>query len=297
MSRVLVTGARGFVGRNVVATLLRGGFDVVGTDVAPGAPEGPASGFEPCDLLDERSRRDLVARLRPTHLVHLAWTAEPGVYWRSPANLQWAAASLDLVRTFRDGGGVRAVGVGSCAEYGWGPQRFSENSTPCAPATLYGAAKDATRRLLEMFGREHDLSFAWARLFFLYGPGEKPGRLVSDAIAALRSGTPFPTSAGTQRRDFLHVDDVAAALCALLASDVTGAVNVASGTAVPVREILEHVAASTGRADLLRFGERPLSATEPAIIEGDATRLTREVGFRPTFDIAAGLRDTVARTP
>lgn len=298
MRRVLVTGAGGFVGSHVVAALATAGFEVVATGLrAPSLPS-PARDlrFEAADLLDQVARRDLIERVAPTHLLHLAWIAQPGVYWRSADNLQWAAASLDLVRAFRERGGVRAVAVGSCAEYAWGGARFIETETPCSPATLYGAAKDATRRLLEAFAREHELSFAWARLFFLYGPREKPGRLVSDALTALRSGTPFPTSEGHQRRDFLHVEDAAGALCALLASEVAGAVNIASGTAVPVRAILAHLANAFRQSHLIRYGERRSSETEPAIIEGDVSRLTREVGFSPRFDIRSGLDDTIART-
>ncbi len=295
MSRVLLTGASGFVGSRTIGPLLNAGFDVVAAGRR--SLSHPKVASEVLDLLDQSSRRRFVESAGATHLLHLAWIADPPNYWRSPANLEWAAATLDLVRLFREAGGRRVVAVGSCAEYQWCTPRFVEAETPCRPATLYGAAKDATRRLLAAFAEEQGLSAAWARLFYLYGPDEKRGRLVADAIAALRAGTPFPTSLGLHKRDYLHVDDAAAALVALLASGVEGAVNIASGQAVPVREILERLAAEIGNADCLKFGERSLGASEPAVIEGDPARLAQEVGFQPFFDIATGLVDTVVRMP
>ncbi len=134
---------------------------------------------------------------------------------------------------------------------------------------------------------------AWARLFYLFGPGEDPGRLVAGAIATLAAGGTFATSHGRQRRDFLHVADAAAALAALLAGTVEGPVNIGSGAAVPVRRILDHLQARLGgHAD---FGARPLPPGEPDIIEADPTRLSSEVGFSPRFTLEQGLDDTIAR--
>ncbi|NEU10573.1 NAD(P)-dependent oxidoreductase [Methylobacterium sp. BTF04] len=288
MKRVLVTGASGFVGRHAVEALRMRGFEVHGV----GRGGDPA--HHPTDLLNPAERRALMDAVRPSHCLHLAWDAEPGRYWTSEANLDWVAASLDLARSFVACGGRRLVVAGTCAEYEWGTPRLHETATPCRPATLYGVAKDGTRRIVEAYARTVGLSVAWGRLFFLYGPGERPGRLVADATCALLAGTPFATSPGHQIRDFLHVADAAGALAALLDSPVAGAVNIGSGKAVPVRTLLDGIALLTGRPDLIAYGARPLGLGEPAAIEADIHRLSDEVGFAPRFDLDAGLADTVA---
>ncbi|MGU3360444.1 NAD-dependent epimerase/dehydratase family protein [Methylobacterium sp. M6A4_1b] len=288
--RVLVTGAAGFVGRHAVPALRARGFEVHGVGRAASA----AAHWHAADLLLPEARRALIAEIRPSHLLHLAWDAEPGRYWTSARNLDWVAATLDLAQAFAAAGGHRFVGVGTCAEYAWGAARLDEATTPCRPATLYGAAKDGTRRILSAHAAQHGPSFAWGRLFYLYGPGERRGRLVSDAVHALMAGTAFPTSHGRQRRDFLHVADAAEALAALVAGDVSGPVNIGSGAAIPVRALLEGLAARLGGAEALDFGARPLSPTEPPIIEAETRILTEAVGFRPRFDLARGLDDTVA---
>lgn len=290
MKHVLVTGASGFVGRHACAALAARGFTVHRVGRGPSAEPG----FHAVDLLDAGARRRVIEAVRPSHLLHLAWDAEPGRYWTSPTNLDWVAASLDLVRLFAARGGTRLLVAGTCAEYAWGADRFHEDTTPCRPATLYGAAKDGTRRILESYAGTAGLSAAWGRLFYLYGPGERPGRLVADATRALLTGQRFPTSPGHQARDFLHVADAAGALCALLDSGVDGPVNIGSGAAQPVRALLDEIATLTGRPDLLAYGARPLNPAEPAVIEAEIRRLRDEVGFRPRFDAQSGLADTVA---
>ena len=288
--RIVVTGASGFIGARVLAPLRQRGFEVHA--VGRRAPAADVV-FHHADLFDPAETDAALHAAAATHLLHLAWYAEPGVYWRSAKNLDWVAASLRLIQSFAAAGGRRAVLAGTCAEYQWGPPRFDEWTAPIAPATLYGTAKDALRRLAMSYGETTLLSVAWARLFFLYGPGEPGGRLVSGAIASLLAGKPFPTSHGHQRRDYLHVDDVAGALAALAGSEVTGPVNVASGMAVPVRSILERVGAEIGRAELIRYGALPLSATEPTSIEGDNKRLTDEVGFTPAYQLEPGIRSAL----
>lgn len=147
-------------------------------------------------MLDIDATRQVITAAKCSHLLHLAWYVEPEKYWRSPHNLDWIAASIHLIRSFAESGGRRAVIAGTCAEYLWGAERFQEEETPCQPATFYGSSKDVLRRILTAYGSVAPLSVGWGRIFFLYGPGEKNGRLVSDAIRHLLSRQEFPTSHG-----------------------------------------------------------------------------------------------------
>jgi len=293
--RVLVTGATGFIGRACVAELAAAGAEVHG--VARTAPP-PTAGVvgHAADLFDPAQVGGLVAAVRPTHLLHVAWVTTPGEYWASPLNLRWLAASAELVRAFAASGGRRVVGVGTCAEYDWARAGVcDEADTPVAPATLYGACKDALRRVIERFAATAGLSAAWGRVFFPYGPGEAPERLVASVARSLLAGRPALCSAGTQVRDFIHVRDVAGALVALLhREDVTGAVNVGTGRPVVLADVIQRVGAITGRPDLIRLGARPKPATEPAVLCAGTRRLSGEVGWRPRADLDAGLAETVA---
>ena len=291
MKRVLVTGATGFVGRHTLPALRQQGFEVhaVGR-TEPAAFDGV---FHAADLLDRSELERGVKAAGASHLLHLAWYAEPGRFWDAPINLDWAGATLGLVRAFREGGGERAVVAGTCAEYQWGSDRFDETSTPCQPATLYGVTKDATRRIAGSYATLACMSLAWARVFFPYGPGERKGRLVADAVEALLAGQEFAATEGLQRRDFMYVKDMAAAFAALLDSDVRGPVNMATGSPVTVRTLLETLGEETGKGHLIRFGARLMGANDPLVIVANGDRLRNEVGFSPRFDLRMGLADTV----
>jgi nucleoside-diphosphate-sugar epimerase len=290
--RVLVTGASGFIGRNALSPLREHGFEVHVAGRVP--PDDPSVTFHPANLLIQSDALRIVHAARASHLLHLAWDTEPGRFWNAPINLDWVGASLALVRAFSEAGGGRAVLAGTCAEYRWdGEAPLDEKRSELAPATLYGVSKDALRRIVLSYAETASLSFAWGRIFFLYGPGEKPGRLVSDAIRTLGSGQPFATTDGNQRRDFMHVEDVARAFALLLAGDVRGAVNIASGEAVPVRSILEAIARETAGQHLLRLGERPRPRNDPDVIEAAVDRLRYEVGFTPRYATVDGLAQSV----
>jgi nucleoside-diphosphate-sugar epimerase len=233
-----------------------------------------------------------VTEVAPTSLLHLAWCATPGKYWTSEDNLRWVAASLGLVQVVQARGAERVVVVGSSAEYDWRHGFCSEEVTPLAPSTLYGASKDALRRVLEAFACGRNLSWAWARLFGVYGPNEARNRLVSDVSVSLLGGQPTRCTLGMQIRDLSHVDDVGRALATVLASDHIGPVNIGSGEATSVRDVVLHLARAAGRPELARFGDVPTKPDDPPVLLPDVRRLAA-LGFRPTYDLATGLAATL----
>jgi nucleoside-diphosphate-sugar epimerase len=295
--RVLLTGASGFIGSHAIGSLRRRGFEVhaVGSRHIPNADAADAAEWHRVDLLDPKASRAMVERLRPSHLLHLAWYAEHGLFWSSTENVRWVEASLGLLRAFNEAGGERAVMAGTCAEYDWtAAGRYIEGVTPLAPATLYGTCKHALHQVAEAWCAQVASQFAWGRIFLLYGPREHPARLVASVARAVLAGAPAPCSHGRQLRDFLHSADVADAFAALLDSQVCGAVNIGSGEAVGVAELVERVASSAGHPELVRLGELPPREGEPAELVADVGRLRKEVGWSPRMTLEQGIEQTVA---
>ena len=293
--RVLVTGASGFVGHQVIAPLLRAGWAVhaVGRDVAQSD-----SRWYRCDLLDAAARRRLVAEVRPDAVLHCAWVATPGHYAAAPENLDWAAATLGLVREALAVGTRRLLLVGSCAEYDWAnpPARPWREDDPVRPTTLYGIAKHSTQQMAAALVRQAGATLCWARLFHLLGPRERAGRLVPDLMRALRDGTAFATGPGEHVRDWLDVRDAGRALAALLDLGADGIVNVGSGQGCRVASLVATAVEIAGSA---RAQEPAQVVTEregggPAAIVADTGRLRRLTGFKPAIPLEQSLRDAWA---
>jgi nucleoside-diphosphate-sugar epimerase len=289
--RIALTGGSGFIGRELMLLLAAAGHEVHLLGRSGTAPVGTVA--HRLDLLHE-DPAPVLADLRPDTLVHLAWIATPGLFWNAPENLDWMAASLRLARAFAAAGGTRLVVAGTCAEYDWSYHRLEEARTPLKPHTLYGTAKARLFQTLGAAASTLGLSLAWGRIFFPYGPHEAPNRLLSGLIDGLAAGHRVSCSAGLQRRDFLHVSDVAAGFALLAESRVEGAVNIASGRLTAVRDVIAETARLVGRPDLVDFGARPTQTGEPHIMAADVTRI-RQIGFAPRFDLGSGLVDTVSR--
>jgi nucleoside-diphosphate-sugar epimerase len=250
------------------------------------------------DLLDPQAIAPLLAAIKPTHLLHFAWNAAPGLYWTSTDNYRWLAASFHLLQAFRDAGGKRAVMAGSCAEYDWTQAGLChETTTPLhrqGTALPYTSCKLALRELLARFSEDAGLSTAWGRIFFQYGPFEHPHRLAASIIRSLLRGEPALCTHGKQIRSFLHAADVGAAFAALLTSDVEGSVNIGAADAISIAELAGLIGEQIGRPDLIRLGARAAPEGEPAVLLPDIARLRDEVGWTQSFNLQSGLADTIA---
>ncbi|BAX92333.1 NAD-dependent epimerase/dehydratase family protein [Mycobacterium shigaense] len=272
---VTLTGATGFVGRHIVRSLLRRGHSVRVLVRDPshlrGIPEcGALEVVHTPDLFAEKAGR-LEEMLQGSEtLVHAAWYAEPGQYLTSPLNLRCLSGTLNLAEAFAAVGGARFVGLGTCAEYDFSAGLIT-TETPLAPDTLYATCKASAFQVLRSFLGAGDVSFAWCRIFYLYGEGEDERRLVPYIRRQLGAGEEVLLTRGDQVRDFLDVADAAQMIADVALGDQQGAVNICSGEGVTVRQLAERIADDYGRHDLLRFGARPDNVFDPPRVVGVRT--------------------------
>ena len=292
--KILVTGGNGFVGAPIVRALLEQGHTVSAL-VLPGEALRRIGGLPvhrmEASLTDADTLRGLLTDWRPDACLHLAWYAEPGKYLTSPHNISLLNASLDLIQTLAQSGCRHVITAGTCAEYdadrGW-----LKEDGPTRPETLYAASKLALGVMGEQLSRSLGMTFAHARIFYPYGPGEDPRRMVPALIRALLAGQPFDASTGEQTRDYIHVDDIARAFVTLLAQGASGVYNVGSGEPIAVRRLMQAVEIAIERPGLIRFGALPPREWEPRFLCADIHKL-RSLGFAPQYTLESGLRQTV----
>lgn len=287
MTRVLVTGGNGFIGRHAVSALRDQGCDVI---VASRTPQEAAGA--PVDLLSPGAGPALISQTTPEVLLHLAWETETGVFWTADSNDRWLDASRELLDAFVENGGVRAVFAGSCAEYDWtalGPQGVAnEESTPRIPATKYGRAKVAFYDHVQHYA-SRGMSCAWGRLFLLYGEHEHPNRFTASIIRNLLAGREAPMSSGNQIRDFLDTRDAGRAFAALATGTTVGALNIASGVGVTLRSVAEMIGDKMARTGLIQIGSMDDRPDDPPALVADVARLRNDLGFEPAHTLDEGL--------
>jgi len=236
--------------------------------------------------------REALADWRPDACIHTAWYAEPGKYLDSDLNLAGLRFSLELLELLARAGCKHLVMTGTCFEYDMGVQPLREDS-PTSPFTLYAACKLAFKLVAEQRAAQLEMGFAWARLFYLYGPREDERRLVPAAIKALREGDKFPTTSGRQIRDYLHIADVASGLCALSAARAVGTFNVCSSAPATIAELVETIGRLLDRRDLIRLGAYPDRQWDPPEVVGDNSKLRAATGWAPRYGIKDGLAQTI----
>jgi dTDP-6-deoxy-L-talose 4-dehydrogenase (NAD+) len=280
LPKIAITGASGFIGRHVVADLIRRG-------VTPTLLLRPSSALPPnaehCSVvryeLAEPGDTAYAAAGQPEVLIHLAWGGLP--HFRSlhhfehetPLHYCW-------LKGMARAGLKHLVAAGTCAEYGMQSGALAEEMAP-QPIHAYGFAKDILRRELEYLQSEQAFGLTWARLFYLYGEGQAANSLwpLLQAAAA-RSDAEFPMSGGEQLRDYLPVVDAARCLVDLAVSHAIlrrgiGTVNICSGEPISIRTLAENWIADHGWPIRLRLGHLPYPDYEPMAFWGDAGKLRR----------------------
>jgi nucleoside-diphosphate-sugar epimerase len=281
----------------VVRALVERGAKVVAQVREPGRfTAACAAGAEvrAQDLAVPGSARELVARIRPEVVFNLAGY---GVAKGERDATGYRRMNTELVEELASALGERGarterpgsilVHLGSALEYGTSPA-LDERAQP-RPSDPYGHTKAAATAALARCRTE--VASVVARAFTVFGPGERPGRLVPTLLAA-RAGTGrIPLSAGTQRRDFVYVEDVARANVLAAAADDSGLANIATGVETSVDEIYRHLSEATG------FREDPVY--EPPRT-GDVYRIALDIrraeewlGWVPDIALSDGLRRTV----
>ncbi len=297
--KLFITGAGGFIGAATVRAALAAGHTVTATlrpqDSAPRLRD-LAGRFTPCllDLRDTTAVRAALAAHRPDAVLHLAWSGVANTERFDRAQyVDNVEPAGNLVEAAAAAGTTIFIGLGSQGEYGAGnPMR--EDSLP-TPTTLYGAAKVATLFLTRQLAMQAGMRFAWLRLFSTYGPEDNPGWLIPMLITEMLAGRRPRLTLGTQRWDWLHVDDVARSLLAVATCETaTGVFNLGSGHAVTVRSVVERIAHLAAPTMDLVYGEIPFRPDQVMHLQADISHLVHATGWQPRIPIEDGLADLVA---
>lgn len=272
MKSILLTGATGFVGRQILNSFSRTEAEFV--LVVREGKEGLVPGttnirkvISTSDLFHENEDWWKRQCEGVDIVIHAAWYAEPGKYLSSPQNMHCLTGSLNLASGAVNAGVKKFIGIGTCFEYDLSIGTVSVE-TPLKPLTPYASAKAALYYALVHWMPAVSVDFAWCRLFYLYGDGEDKRRLVPYLRDRLERGETADLTSGNQIRDFLNVADAGRLIAGVALGSQQGPINICSGVAITVRQLAEQIADEYGRRDLLRFGSRPDNLIDPPRVVG-----------------------------
>ena len=290
MRRVIVTGANGFVGKHVIDALQPYDIEIHAISRSKRTSKPNKVIWHQVDLFDSGQVEGLLKTIKPDGMIHLAWDTTPGLYWTSIDNYRWVEASLCLVRLFQENGGRRVIVTGSCAEYDWSSGVLKEESTELNYSSAYSLSKNHLQSLLSNYAAQTCLSFAWARLFFLYGPCEPEKKLVPSIITSFLKKEVAKCTSGELKRDYLFVSDAAEALVALLMSQFIGLVNIGSGKAVKISSLVYKISELFPESEILEPENN--SKSDFPLVES-SINIIKSIGWVPKVSLDEGLRLTI----
>lgn len=290
MKRVLVTGAAGFLGWNLVDFLLSHDFFVEAV-VRPGSSSNERLLSHSCLHIIPLAMEEIVHL--PEYVagpcdcaVHLAWDPRRTDFAAQRASL---SSTLDLVEALGVVGCQRFLGIGSQAEYGVTDEVMDEAMT-VQPVTHYGAAKVAALHLTRLRAQQLGIDWVWGRVFSVYGHYEPETTLLSYIARSLHSGEAPQLTAGTQLWDYLYAEEAAAAMAALLVHGKTGGIyNIAHGDVRPLHSFTEEMRAILAPDVRIAYGtsERPPTSIRPCV-----EKIHADTGWHAQVNFAEGVRRT-----
>lgn len=295
--RVLICGARGFLGSTIAEHFAAGGSEVygIGRNAFPALPPAFA-GWWTMNLPDQHLL-DVLRDLRPDAVVHAASPATVGWSIENPygdfrGSVGVWAGLLEAMR--QSGVRSRVVLLSSAAVYGNPASLPVDETVPPAPISPYGYHKHMCEQIAEYYVRLFDLTICSLRIFSAYGVGLKR-QVIWDICRKLHASPTIELSGtGEESRDFIHASDVAQAVSCVIARAPFRAevYNVAGGQATTIAELAGRLAALFGPEHRVRFsGQR--RPGDPLSWQADIERISA-LGFRASASLAEGLRAYVA---
>ncbi len=290
--KLLVTGASGFIGKAVLKHAAKEGWEVAAL-IRAEQTETLRTAYPRLTPIVGRMEAppwQAIERFAPTAAFHAAWIATPGVYWTSPDNLQHLEWSNRFLTRLLDMGIDRAMVLGTSAEYRWGGSPLSETAA-LEPNSLYARSKCQLYERLEAPFAKKNVRLAWGRVFYPYGAGEPPQKLCSAMASKLLRGERVELRTPWSEKDYIHISDLAGAICLVLNQGFTGPINLGTGRGVRVFDLVRTIARAAG-VDESRIGisEDATATADHAV--ADITAL-RGLGFEPQVTLDDGLKQLV----
>lgn len=270
--KILVTGANGYIGSKVVKQLCDYGVNVIATDFSNANIDRRAIYIE-ANIFSEKDNWFKYFG-EPNVCLHLAW--RDGFVHNSQRHLEDLSYHYKFLCNLIDNGLTQLAVMGTMHEVGYYEGIIDEN-TPCNPLSMYGIAKNALRKAIEIYCQNKECIFQWLRAYYIFGDDLYGNSIFCKIRQAVKDGKElFPFTTGKNRYDFIHIDELAKQISiSILQKKVTGIINCCSGKPVSLAEQIEWYIEYNKLPIKLDYGKYPDRPYDSPCVYGDNKKITQ----------------------
>jgi nucleoside-diphosphate-sugar epimerase len=294
--RVIITGANGFVGSNLVKKLVENNIEVLAIDLSfnPSRLEANEK-IETLELSIDNiaSLKDKIAKTYDV-FYHFAWVGSAGPLRCDEAvQVKTAMWTVDCLRTAHEIGCQKFICAGTIMEYEVHAAMYAPGSKPGA-AYIYGVGKVLAHELCKPIANQLGIDLIWTYITNAYGVGEKSPRFINTTLRKIIHNEPLEFTAGTQNYDFVYIDDVANAFYLVgLHGKANKGYMIGSGNSRPLKEFIIEMCDANAKDNKPLFGNVPFTGVNVDINPFDISDLVYDCGFKPTVSFADGTKRTI----
>ena len=296
--QLLITGGTGFIGSSLAMQATKNGYCVTSLSRSAPSEDKMIDGvsYICADVSDYSQLSEILSSNCFEYVVNLSGDIDHSPIEKGGKKIYdvHAGSVENLVRLLNRDTLKKFIQIGSSDEYGNhpAPQHEGLQESPISP---YSAGKTASTQLLQKLHASEKFPVVVLRFFLVYGPKQSSERFLPQIIQGCLENKQFPTSKGTQLRDFCYIDDIVDGILFALETteNVDGEViNLASGEPISIRDMIEKVQKTVG-SGIPKYGEIPLREGENQALVADVSKAKELLNWNPTISIDEGIRRTV----